>query len=605
MKELGETAYKLDAGRKLTRMISSVQFKNFKSLENFSVSLQQMNILVGTNNAGKSTILDAFRILSGAYRYASRLKPQTLEIPGVGVTYGYEIPESSIPIALENVHFNYQDIPTTITYRFEGGNKLHISFHKDMPIYLYFNTTGAKVKSPVAFRNQFPLKLIIVPTLGPFEYEEVIHDTEYVSRWGKSHRAPRLFRNIWYFDDSDFEQFKGFVESTWPGMTISPPEPKSIMDRRLDMFFLENRLSREIFWAGYGFQIWLQLLTHIVKAREADILVVDEPEIYLHPDLQRKIIDILREIGPKVLIATHSVEIINEVEPKEVLVVDKSQKSAQRLSTLLDLQRAVNILGSSQNIHLTRLARGKKVLFVEGKDEKYLSKLASISGYCNLFDGEITIIPIGGFSQWERILHAEWAFSGVLGENILIGALLDRDYRCSEHINEFCEKLKKQISLSHVLARKEIENYLLIPSALDLTIKARLKVRHSLGKIPAIPDFTIEDILTEVTEKFKEQVFGQMVSNEIVYFHSKGLDTATIAAGSLKSFESKWKDLKQRLAIVPGKAVMSALNEYLQDKWGISITPGQICNYIDKSQIDSDLITFFEKLKKFRDSVAV
>ncbi len=187
----------------------------------------------------------------------------------------------------------------------------------------------------------------------------------------------------------------------------------------------------------------------------------------------------------------------------------------------------------------------------------------------------------------------------------MIGALLDRDYRCSEHINEFCEKLKKQISLSHVLARKEIENYLLIPSALDLTIKARLKVRHSLGKIPAIPDFTIEDILTEVTEKFKEQVFGQMVSNEIVYFHSKGLDTATIAAGSLKSFESKWKDLKQRLAIVPGKAVMSALNEYLQDKWGISITPGQICNYIDKSQIDSDLITFFEKLKKFRDSVAV
>jgi len=44
-------------------MISSIHFENFKVLENFSISLKKINILVGINNSGKSTILDALRIL--------------------------------------------------------------------------------------------------------------------------------------------------------------------------------------------------------------------------------------------------------------------------------------------------------------------------------------------------------------------------------------------------------------------------------------------------------------------------------------------------------------------------------------------------------------
>ena len=62
-------------------MISSIYFENFKVLEKFSISLREFNILVGPNNSGKSTILDALRILQGAYRYASRFKPQYIKLP--------------------------------------------------------------------------------------------------------------------------------------------------------------------------------------------------------------------------------------------------------------------------------------------------------------------------------------------------------------------------------------------------------------------------------------------------------------------------------------------------------------------------------------------
>jgi predicted ATP-dependent endonuclease of OLD family len=47
---------------------TSVEFRNYKAFEHYSVSLQDMNVLVGENNSGKSTILGAFRALDIALR---------------------------------------------------------------------------------------------------------------------------------------------------------------------------------------------------------------------------------------------------------------------------------------------------------------------------------------------------------------------------------------------------------------------------------------------------------------------------------------------------------------------------------------------------------
>jgi len=50
--------------------ITSVRFRNFKAFKDFSVSLDHMNILVGPNNSGKSTIIGAFRALDAGLRKA-------------------------------------------------------------------------------------------------------------------------------------------------------------------------------------------------------------------------------------------------------------------------------------------------------------------------------------------------------------------------------------------------------------------------------------------------------------------------------------------------------------------------------------------------------
>ena len=581
-------------------MISSIFFENFKVLERFSVSLKGFNILVGLNNSGKSTILDALRILQGAYRYASRFKPQYIPLPNGNVVMGWEIPDSSIPIQLINVQTNLSDEPAVIRYRFDKNRSLVIYLYKERQTILSYDYDGKSPKTAVAFRKLYDLNLAIVPTLAPFEIDEELVDNQYLNRWSGSRRASRLFRNIWYQNPEKFDEFKQKVESSWNGMSIAKPEKADVFSKKLIMFFQENRITREICWAGFGFQVWLQLLTHIIKNKDADIIVIDEPEIYLHPDLQHKILSILKETNATVLLATHSSEIINEAEPNEVLVVDRSYRSAKRLNNLSGLQMASDLIGSNQNINLTRLARGKRILFVEGKDVKLLAKLAAVAEYKDLFETvDLTIIPIEGFSQNERVSGTSWTFSKIISEDVKIMALFDRDYRCEDEIEEFIGRLSSDASYVHVLNRKEIENYFLVLEPIQKSINLNLKKRCERGNatIEQLSVSEVRELLLKITEDFKTDVSSQLAAHKFRYVVSDGLDLATVIKDQQKLFDEEWSELEYRFKIIPGKEFISTLNAYLQSNYKISITYSLISSQMKKENLDEDIISLFENVR--------
>ena len=142
-----------------------------------------------------------------------------------------------------------------------------------------------------------------------------------------------MFSNIWYRQSEQFSSFRALVESTWPGMSIRPPERHGYAPPKLTMLCEENRLARELSWAGFGFQVWLQILTHLIGASAATTLIVNEPEVYLHPDLQHKLFALLRNSKKQVILATHSVGII-EAEHDDVVLVNRARHSAKRVETL-------------------------------------------------------------------------------------------------------------------------------------------------------------------------------------------------------------------------------------------------------------------------------
>ena len=103
---------------------TDVVFKRFKAFDSFKLNLRHFNILVGPNNAGKSTILAAFRILAAGLRRASARRPERLLGPD-GRVLGYQIDLAPLSVGEENIFHDYNDSePATVTFSISGGKKL-------------------------------------------------------------------------------------------------------------------------------------------------------------------------------------------------------------------------------------------------------------------------------------------------------------------------------------------------------------------------------------------------------------------------------------------------------------------------------------------------
>src|SRR5438067_9495847 len=165
----------------------------------------------------------------------------------------------------------------------------------------------------------------------------------------------------------------------------------------------EDRIPREIFWSGFGLQVWCQMLTHLIQSRESSLFLIDEPDIYLHSDLQRQLLTLLRNLGPDILIATHSTEIINEAEADDIVRINKRRTNARRLREPSEVRQVFTALGSNINPILTQLAKTRRAVFVEGYDFQILSRFAQKLGLANVSNrNEFAVIPVGGFNP-ERI----------------------------------------------------------------------------------------------------------------------------------------------------------------------------------------------------------
>lgn len=582
-------------------MIRSLHFREFKGLRDFRISLRQTNVLVGPNNSGKSSVLDALRILAAAVRFARRRNPSHIAVPGGASIYGWDIPISSIPVTLTNVHWNSDhDVEASIVIEFEDRSLLELKFLEGSRCLLRASADDLPpITSAARFRSRYPVKLYSFPTLGPLEEDEEYRNDEYVERSRTTRRSHRIFRNIWFRQPELFSQFKGMVETSWPGVIVSPPTRYGFAPARLEMFYDEGHRDREISWAGFGFQVWLQLITHVVSTSDSTTLIVDEPEIYLHPDLQRKLFDLLRTLGKQIVLATHSAEIVNDAERDEVVIVNRERRHARRISDVDGLQEALFAIGSAQNIHLTKLSRGRRVLFLEGLEFRILRRLAGKLELGSIASGaDLTVVPIGGFSQRQRIQEAAWTFGQVLKADISIAALLDRDYRPDEEISEIIAGMRSTVPDFFVLGSKEIENYLLSPAAITRAVGSRIR-ESKKPDLREPSEAEIVEIIEEVAEDLKSEVQAQLIAHRVRFFAKSGKDSSTLVKEAMADLEGRWKTLSGRLMIIPGKTAMTAINRKLTEQFGVSITSAQIIAQMRITEISQDLREILVALETF------
>lgn len=438
--------------------------------------------------------------------------------------------------------------------------------------------------------------------MGPVEHDEEVVDRQTVERYLPTHRASRHFRNYWHYNPSGFKEFADMIRETWPGMDIKPPE-RSEDGKKFFMFCEEDRITRELQWIGFGFQAWCQLLTHITRNRGATILVIDEPDIYLHPDLQRQLLSILRELGPDILIATHSTEIMGESEPTDIVVVDKHQKSAARVRGAEGVQDAMDVVGSVHSLALTQLARVRRVLYVEGDDFRLLKLFAGRIGLPEFAAGrDMVPFPLGGFPPPGYVKAVCLGIKRTVGRPLLFAGVFDRDFRCEEELAALRGELAHELWLREVLDRKEIENYLLVPTVLDRALAIAL-ADHSrrTGAATTAPE-PILSILERLTGPLKVDLQSQYVAKrtDFLRLQRSAKDHATIVKETTETFENRWRHIETRMEVVGGKRILADLVRHVQDTYHVTLTRSKIVSAFRGKDIPSDLMALLRRLDQFR-----
>lgn len=581
-----------------------VEFSRFKAFKRFTLQLRQFNILVGPNNAGKSTILSAFRILASAFRRAESKRSQPLHTPN-GTVHAHSVDMSDISVASENVFYNYiDDEPATVIFHLSDGKKLTLYFPDRDVCYLVPDTGGPQCQNPSQFKRQFNCPIGFVPILGPVDHHERLFEKEAARRALFNYQAARNFRNIWHHYPEHFDSFRETIQATWPGMDIQRPEIDTSYERaRLNMFCPEGRIPREIFWSGFGFQVWAQMLTHVIQARESSIFLIDEPDIYLHSDLQRQLVGMLRSLGPDILIATHSTEIITEAEADEIVIINKSKPRSNRIKNPTQLESLFKSLGSNVNPILTQLSKTKKALFVEGKDFQVISKFARKMGSLKIANrSSFAVIPIDGFNP-ERAKNLRAGMELTLGLTVSSAIILDRDYRsdaeCS-HIKKDCQEF---CDFTHIHKRKEMENFLLIPGALDKAVRKRLADRAARTGELADYASNAREFLLAYAEERKSYIAGQNLTLFRKFEKSRNPSEheEVITQKAYEWMESRWVDEDSRLCLLPGKEALGAFNNFLQEKYKINITITSVIDSLSDAEIPREMKEIIRKIEEFAD----
>jgi energy-coupling factor transporter ATP-binding protein EcfA2 len=579
-----------------------VDFHRFKAFNNFSLQLRHFNILIGPNNAGKSTILAAFRILAAALRRASTRRPEIVRGPD-GSTSGYKVDLSAVSVAEENIFYNYDDSEAaTVRFRLTNGNVLQLYFPEQGVCYLMADAKGRPVLTPTSFRSNFNCPIGFVPILGPVDHNEVLFEKEAARLALFNYRAARNFRNIWYHYPERFSEFRSALAQSWPGMDIDPPRVDYSHDKpRLYMFCPEERIPRELFWAGFGFQVWCQMLTHVIQYHEAAIFLIDEPDIYLHSDLQRQLLHLLRNMGPDILIATHSTEIIVEAETDDLVLVSKQRTAARRIRNPSQLQDVFKVLGSNLNPVLTQLAKTRRVVFVEGQDFQILGRFARKLGSGIVASRrEFAVVPIEGFNP-ERVRVLKAGMEATLGATISAALVLDRDYRSDAECEAIAKECNSFCDLVKIHARKEIENFLLVPTAIDRAATRRVadQAKRAGEGIPGACN--AELVLGDFAENKRRYVTTQYLDHRKRFMRIKtpAVHEATINEAGLTEFESRWIDSASRLQMIPGKEAMSVINQRLQDQLGITVTATAIIDAMMVHEVPTEMRHLIESLGEF------
>lgn len=241
-----------------------------------------------------------------------------------------------------------------------------------------------------------------------------------------------------------------------------------------------------------GERIILYLVGRVLLAPEKALIIIDEPEMYLHKTIVDKLwnkLEIERQ-DCTFLYLTHDLQFAASRNGRKAWIRSFEYPSRWTIDNIDENEIPEELL-------LKLLGSRKKILFCEGKRNSLDSKIFEL-----LFEN-YTITPV---ETCKDVMNFTRAFNRIPNTVAKAYGIIDRDFRSEEQL----EKLKQQNVFSYDVA--EIENLFLLPDVIAGFAKYKQE------------QCDIEEIKTRILIKFeqdKQSQISQYVSSAInAYFKS-------------------------------------------------------------------------------------
>lgn len=277
----------------------------------------------------------------------------------------------------------------------------------------------------------------------------------------------------------------------------------------LNLIITDQGKEYDIGEMGSGTKSFIYLFSYLYLSG-MDIALIDEPEINMHPILIGDLVNFFRILSKEtqLILTSHNkffIDPLNEDEIYRVEYFDNIGSKVQRLDSQLDRWSLLDHLGIP--LSTSEKAEGtfaEITVFTEGvSDIEYIKKFAVKMGKEEEFlKNKPLFIPIEGSTKRRskvdpEILDKIWDEKfGVTAPFLLI---LDRDeFTQGEIDKDIAHYGENRI---HHLNRREIENYMLDPKAI---MKLLLERAERYGRqddiIDSLKEMTEEDILMKMSE---------------------------------------------------------------------------------------------------------
>lgn len=248
--------------------------------------------------------------------------------------------------------------------------------------------------------------------------------------------------------------------------------------------------SYPAFQMSDGERIILYLVGRVLLAPERALIIIDEPEMYLHKTIVDKLWNKLEweRRDCVFLYLTHDLQFAASRDAKKCWIRSFEYPSKWNIEEIQD-----NVI--PEELLLKLLGSRKKILFCEGKRNSLDLKIFEL-----LFE-DYTITPV---ETCKDVINFTKAFNKIPNTVAKAYGIIDRDF----HSEDQLEKLKQQNVFSYGVA--EIENLFLLPDVITGFAKYKNE------------ECDIEDIETRILNKFeqdKQTQISQYVSSAInAYF---------------------------------------------------------------------------------------